>query len=540
MGHKPTKPMPDKNPDGQLFISPKYSAHHMELLHKSLAQLLVFSSTPRETAIGRAFRRVIKQVIPQMFQVGEDILMKGDECSGIYFIMEGTVAVVTEDGMDIIATLTSGQFFGEVSTLYKLPVTARVRAESLCECLVLEEDHVRELLPNSSKVVDIINWFVAKKYIPTSSHVDSARIYRRTLLVSLQELPLFEGWSEVSLKNLVLSVSDDSVVLYPQSSFITCVGDPPNILHILLRGRAVISGKSGVCVETTAEKYPIVIGETGLFVKKASMLNVMTVTQCQVVSVSLEHLTACLEQGATGCREFWERRTKLWENFVHHRENLTDIHQDVLQYEVTFQFLSNSSLFKNTTLPLLQHLVMESHVLGVTDGVMAYSQHDSKQRTILLVLEGRLEVTELAASPLQTAGSPSQTAGSPSQTAGSPSQTAGSPSQTAGAPSQTAGSPSQTAGSPSQTAGATTLVAGSSQRTGSPSPTTGSSSQRAGSSSPPVGVKRTVTQGQIIAKVPGVSTMVTYKSVGKSSVIKFSTPVLKQALMKFAATKGKS
>ncbi|XP_046548565.1 uncharacterized protein LOC124258540 [Haliotis rubra] len=596
MGHKQTKPMPDV--DTELLVTSRFSAHHMEmihypnlfpceLLHKSLVQLLAFSSNPGETSISRAFRRVMKQVTPQVFQPGQDILMKGDESSGIYFIMEGTVAVVTENGENIIATLPAGQFFGEVSTLFKLPVTARVRAESLCECLVLDVENVRQLLPDSRRAVDIINWFVAKKYIPTSTHLDSGRIYRRTLLFSLQELPLFEGWSEASLKYLILSLSSDSVILYPRASFITCVGDPSNILHILLRGgksrstsfitcvgdptnillrrrrgksrstsilsgggmsrsisfitcvgdppnilhnllrggksrstsfitcvgdpcnillkeRAVISGKSGVRVETTAEKFPIVIGEAGLFVKKASVLNVMTVTQCQVVSISLQHLTECLEQDSTDTRALWDRRTELWESFVQHRENLTNVHQDTVQYEVTFQFLSNSSLFRNSTLALLQHLVLESQVLGLADGEMAYTQHDSKQRTILLMLEGRLEVTEPAAPQSQTAGYLTPAAGSSHRTG------AASP---AGASSPTGGSSSQRAGS---------------------------SSQRAGSSLLPVGVNRTVTQGQIIAKVPGVSAIVTYKSVGKSSVIKFPTPTLKQALMKFAALKGKS
>ncbi|XP_067676557.1 uncharacterized protein [Haliotis asinina] len=503
MGQKQTKPMPDV--DTELLVTSRFSAHHMELLHKSLVQLLVFSSNPGETSISRAFRRVMMQVTPQVFQPGQDILMKGDDSSGIYFIMEGTVAVVTEDGEDIIATLPAGEFFGEVSTLYKLPVTARVRSDSLCECLVLDVESVRQLLPDSRRAVDIINWFVAKKYIPTSTHLDSGRIYRRTLLLSLQEVPLFEGWPEASLKYLILSLSSDSIILYPRASFITCVGDPFNVLHILLRGRAVISGKSGVRVETTAEKYPIVIGEAGLFVKKTSVLNVMTVTQCQVVSISLQHLTECLEQDSTDTRALWDRRTALWESFVQHQENLTDLHQDAMQYEVIFQFLSNSSLFKNSTLALLQHLVLESQVLSLADREMAYTQHDSKQRTVLLVLEGKLEVTEPAPPQSQTAGSATAAVGSSHGTASS----------------------SQTDGS-------------SSPRTGSSSQRAGPSSQRAGSSSLPEGVNRTVTQGQIIAKVPAVSATVTYRSVGKSSVIKFPTPAIKQALMKFAALKGKS
>ena len=47
----------------------------------------------------------------------------------IFFIDNGKVEVVSEDGSTVYDTMTSGEAFGEVGVMYTVPRTASVRAE---------------------------------------------------------------------------------------------------------------------------------------------------------------------------------------------------------------------------------------------------------------------------------------------------------------------------------------------------------------------------------------------------------------------------
>ena len=45
----------------------------------------------------------------------------------MFFISRGMVEVVSEDGTMVYATLSEGQFFGEISLIYDCPRTASIR-----------------------------------------------------------------------------------------------------------------------------------------------------------------------------------------------------------------------------------------------------------------------------------------------------------------------------------------------------------------------------------------------------------------------------
>ncbi|KAI8618482.1 cyclic nucleotide-binding-like protein [Chytriomyces sp. MP71] len=59
----------------------------------------------------------------------------GDDSNSMYFIVDGSVEVVGQNG-DVNAEIPSGSFFGEVGALLKIRRTASIRAKQ--ECLVLE------------------------------------------------------------------------------------------------------------------------------------------------------------------------------------------------------------------------------------------------------------------------------------------------------------------------------------------------------------------------------------------------------------------
>lgn len=54
-------------------------------------------------------------------------MFSGEEATGIFIIINGKVNVVSENGSDVLATLHEGEYFGEISVLFRCPCTARVQ-----------------------------------------------------------------------------------------------------------------------------------------------------------------------------------------------------------------------------------------------------------------------------------------------------------------------------------------------------------------------------------------------------------------------------
>ena len=95
-------------------------------------------------------RAIVAQLKPCIAAPGELIIRKGDIGRSMYFIASGTVDVLGDDKQPV-ATLTDGNFFGEIALLETCPRGADVRAVSYCDLYMLEKsalDHVASQFPD--------------------------------------------------------------------------------------------------------------------------------------------------------------------------------------------------------------------------------------------------------------------------------------------------------------------------------------------------------------------------------------------------------
>lgn len=51
-------------------------------------------------------------------------------------IVEGSARVMSEKGDEILANLSEGEFFGEISLIFDIPCTARVQADKTYDVIV--------------------------------------------------------------------------------------------------------------------------------------------------------------------------------------------------------------------------------------------------------------------------------------------------------------------------------------------------------------------------------------------------------------------
>ena len=96
-------------------------------------------------------REIILQLEPVVYTPDDYIVYEGDIGYDMFFISKGSVDVMSGDESIVYATLSAGQFFGEIALLLSMPRTATVKAREYCDVYRLEKeifDRVIERYPD--------------------------------------------------------------------------------------------------------------------------------------------------------------------------------------------------------------------------------------------------------------------------------------------------------------------------------------------------------------------------------------------------------
>lgn len=113
-----------------------------------------------DEALKKAFPYLPEQILRDVTQklrtrrcaAGETILRQGDLPDRFYIITRGEVTVSRrgQSGEEVeLATLSAGQYFGEIGLLSHVPRTASVRARTAVELLVLDREAFKKIVESS-------------------------------------------------------------------------------------------------------------------------------------------------------------------------------------------------------------------------------------------------------------------------------------------------------------------------------------------------------------------------------------------------------
>ena len=136
----------------RLHANPE-SLKHLTELKLDISQLRampVFAPLPK-ACLGK----IIPLLQLREVNKGTDIIQQGDIGEFLYVITKGEVSVLREGGQireEVLATLSEGECFGEMSLISGKPISATIRAKSPVTLLQISKDDFDQLLLESSSL----------------------------------------------------------------------------------------------------------------------------------------------------------------------------------------------------------------------------------------------------------------------------------------------------------------------------------------------------------------------------------------------------
>ncbi len=111
--------------------------------------------------------RLSRRLRMLMFGPGETILRQGDPGDSLYVVRSGAVAVQVGvlGASTEIATLSDGQFFGEMSLMTGAMRAATVVAKSDVECYIVDKEAFQEILQEKPELAGIISDILARRQV---------------------------------------------------------------------------------------------------------------------------------------------------------------------------------------------------------------------------------------------------------------------------------------------------------------------------------------------------------------------------------------
>ncbi len=117
---------------------------------------------------GEKIDRLARRMRLIIYGPGEVVLRQGDPGDSLYVVRAGSVAVqigAQASARKEVATLTAGQFFGEMSLMTGESRSATVVAKSDCECYVVDKEAFQEILAERPELANTISEILTRRQV---------------------------------------------------------------------------------------------------------------------------------------------------------------------------------------------------------------------------------------------------------------------------------------------------------------------------------------------------------------------------------------
>jgi len=120
--------------------------------------------------------RLARQLRMVIFGPSEVILRQGDPGDSLYVVRAGQVVVQIGfgNGPKTVATLTAGQFFGEMSLMTGESRSATVVARTDVECYIVDKEAFQEILREEPALAGTISDILSRRQVPLGASIETA------------------------------------------------------------------------------------------------------------------------------------------------------------------------------------------------------------------------------------------------------------------------------------------------------------------------------------------------------------------------------
>ncbi len=236
----------------------------------------------------------MKSLVAQMSylekQPGEIIVQQGDVGGSLYVIIRGEVSIVREaNGQRMhVATLTDGEFFGEMALLTDTPRVASVEAVTTTEMFEVSRDTLRRLIQEFPQVVPVLIGFLKDRLL---------EIFVKTSDL-LRPVPEAKRWV-LARKFKLYEIKEGKVILKE--------GKPSGGLMIFLAGTAVATRQRKGKTVVLGELHPgSLVGEISLLTGGPAVATVRAKSKAWLLAISQKQFKT-LTNAFPQMREYVER-----------------------------------------------------------------------------------------------------------------------------------------------------------------------------------------------------------------------------------------
>lgn len=298
------------------------------------------------------------------------ILTKGDRAMGIYILVKGHAKVLLSSE-DTVANLYAGSFFGEISTLFYVPVTATVQTTGQAQFLLLKEELLRKAIGEVVST-DLMDYYVKQRYFDTSGKLDQGELMHRIAVDNVRKIPLFSQWQSPALDALVKQCKEDCgipypVMLIPDRTMLLMEEDKSEEVVVVTRGQVEIRREKELIAAIPAGKWPVWVGEEGLFSNIDNLCAVQASGVCQAFRLKKATVQKITNMFKEQEGEDFEKRSKDWQMRLSYHDSLPDRFKVELHFPVILSSLRGLPMFRPATMGYLYDLAMHSRAKAYAD-----------------------------------------------------------------------------------------------------------------------------------------------------------------------------
>ncbi|KXJ23735.1 cGMP-dependent protein kinase, isozyme 1 [Exaiptasia diaphana] len=316
------------------------------------------------------------------------LLRKGEIPAGLYVVVSGKFEVLSEGENFVLREIGEGDCFGEVSVMYNTKCTATVRAISRSTVIQLKTEDARRLFTLPPKIPQR-EWFIQRKYIDSSGLFEGSGLSKDIALKVLTKAPVFQGWNENTLKEIVKSLKERPITLYPAGSVIFLQGFTGSEMYILLHGRVQFSTKDQELAVFDAGENGFCFGEEGLFAKTKRRSNVRTLSPCQIIQLTAENFHGALDKNPAD-KMLLQLTHQKWKEHITKRNNqLYEEFGGALDMEILRMALKQTKYFSSCPSGFVYIIALSITVKAVQEeqAILSHKQY-SEGHWLFLVLKG--------------------------------------------------------------------------------------------------------------------------------------------------------